>query len=138
LLDTKQELLNIQVLSVPVLGDDNLLANLLSRGLRYPFIGLGTIEDTRPRKWLYQKARGLGFIIVQAIHPQSVIAASAKTGQGITIMAGAIVNAATRIGQNVIINKEALLNTFASSEIMFTSPPGLGWQGQFAWATEST
>jgi len=109
LLDPKQELWDTEVLSIPVLGDDNLLPELYDRGVRYAFIGLGTIGNTRLRRRLYEKARRQRFQIVQAIHPQAIIAPSAEIGHGPTIMAGVVINAAARLGDNVIVNTGAIV-----------------------------
>ena len=109
LLDPNQELWGTEILGVPVLGDDNRLPELYDQGVRHAFIGLGTVGDTRPRRRLYEKARRQGFQIVQAIHPRSVIAPSVEIGHGPTIMAGAVINAATRLGDNVIVNTGAIV-----------------------------
>jgi len=109
LLDPKQELWGTEVLGVPVLGDDDLLAELYDRGVGHAFIGLGTVGDTRPRRRLYEKANRHGFQIVRAIHPQAVIAPSVEIGHGPTIMACAVINAAARLGDNVIINTGAII-----------------------------
>ena len=78
LLDPKRELWNIEVLGIPVLGDDRLLPEFYDQGVGYAFIGLGTVGDTRPRRDLYEKARRCGFQIVPEIHPQAVVSPSAK------------------------------------------------------------
>lgn len=109
LLDPRQELWNTEVLGIPVLGDDSLLPELYERGIRYAFIGLGTVGDTRPRRLLYEKTRRQGFQVVQAIHPQAVVAQSVKIGYGPTIMAGVVINAAAQLGDNVIVNTGAII-----------------------------
>lgn len=109
LLDPKQELWGTDVLGVPVLGDDDLLPELYDQGVRYAFIGLGTVGDTQPRRRLYEKACRQGFQIVQAIHSQAVIAPSVEIGHGPTIMAGAVINTAATLGDNVIVNTGAIV-----------------------------
>ena len=109
LLDPRQELWNTKVLGIPVLGDDSLLPELYKRGIRYAFIGLGTVGDTRPRRQLYEKTRRQGFQVVPAIHPQAVVAQSVKIGHGPTIMAGVVINAAAQLGDNVIVNTGAIV-----------------------------
>lgn len=109
LLDAKSEYWGTEVLGVPILGDDSLLSELYDRGVRYAFIGVGTVGDTQPRKRLYQKVCQLGFQIVPAIHPQAVISPSVEIGQGPTIMANATLNAAARLGDNVIVNTGAII-----------------------------
>lgn len=109
LLDPKRELWGTKVLRVPVIGDDDLLPELYDKGVRFAFIGLGGVGDTRPRRRLYEKARQTGFDIVPAIHPRSVISACASIGHGPTVLAGAVVNSAARIGDNVIVNTGAVV-----------------------------
>lgn len=107
LLDPRSSLWQTDVLNVPVLGDDNLLPELYNQGVRYAFIGLGSVGDSGPRQRLYQRARDQKLEIVRAIHPQAWISPSAQVGYGPTIMAGAVINAAARLGEHVIVNTGA-------------------------------
>jgi len=109
LLDQKQEMWGQKVLGVPVLGDDTIIQKLYDSGIRSAFIGLGTTGDTGPRRRLYEKARRHNLDVVQAIHPQSLVASSVIMGHGVTIMAGAVVNAAATLGDNVIINTGSIV-----------------------------
>ncbi|MDP1808992.1 MAG: acetyltransferase [Actinomycetota bacterium] len=107
--DPRKELWGRDVLEVPVRGDDTLLPSLYDQGIRHAFIGVGTTGDTRARRKLYQKVCGLGFEMVSAIHPQAIISPSAVIGQGVTIMAGTVINADAAIGDNVILNSGAIV-----------------------------
>lgn len=109
LLDPRPELWNTDVLGVPVLGDDCLLAELYYDGVRHAFIGLGSVGDTEPRQRLYEEVRSRGFEIVQAIHPQAILAPSVEIGHGATIMATAVINTATSLGANVVVNTGAIV-----------------------------
>jgi len=109
LLDPNSSLWKTKVLGVPVLGDDNLIPELYDQGLRYAFIGLGTVGNSRPRRQLYQKARQHKLEIARAVHPQAWISPSAQVGYGPTIMAGAAINADVRLGDNVIVNTGAIV-----------------------------
>ena len=109
LLDPKRELWGSKVVGVPVLGDDDMLAELHDQGVRHAFVGLGSIGDARPRTALYAKARSHGFELVSAVHPQAVVSPSAEVGHGPTIMAAAVVNAEARLGDNVIVNTGAVV-----------------------------
>jgi len=109
LMDPRQEMWNTEVLGTSVLGDDDLLPKLYKDGVRYAFIGLGTVGDTRPRRQLYERARAQGFEIIQAIHPQAILSPTAEIGHGSTIMAGVVINANTRLGDNVIVNTGAII-----------------------------
>ena len=109
LLDARRELWGTTVLGIPVLGGDELLADLYARGVRHAFIGVGTVGDTAPRRRLYEEVRRRGFEVVRAIHPGATIAPTAEIGDGPTIMAGVVINAAARLGDNVIVNTGAII-----------------------------
>jgi UDP-perosamine 4-acetyltransferase len=109
LLETNKELRGTKVLGVEVLGDDSMIDELLARGVRHAFIGVGSVGDSHPRRQLFEKVSAAGFHIVPAIHAAAVISPSATIGAGPTIMAGAIVNAGSLIGDNVIVNTGAIL-----------------------------
>jgi UDP-perosamine 4-acetyltransferase len=109
LLDARRESWGTQILGVPVLGDDALLAEIYERGVRHAFIGLGTVKNSAPRVALYEKVRAMGFEIVRALHPQALISPSAQIGDGPTVMAGAVINADAHIGDDVIVNTGAIV-----------------------------
>ena len=97
------------VSGVPVLGGDELLPRLRADGVASAFLGVGGVGDNALRIRLFEKVQAAGFTFINAIHPASVLAPSIQLGQGITIMAGVIVNPDTRIGDNVIINTGAIV-----------------------------
>ncbi len=92
------------VKGVPVLGGDDLLPSLREEGIGFVFIGIGGAGDNRPRAAAFERARKLGFRVLNAVHPRAVVASSAKVGHGVTIMACAVVNSGAVIGDNVILN----------------------------------
>ncbi|MBO9544851.1 acetyltransferase [Caulobacter sp.] len=96
-----------QVLGVPVVGDDLKLPDLKGQGLSQLFIAIG---DNRLREKLGRKAQGLGFVLVNAIHPSAVISPSAKLGQGVAVMAGVAINADTDVSDLAIINTGAVVD----------------------------
>lgn len=109
LLDASSLLRGKTIMGVPVLGGDDMLPELRGQGVTHAFIGVGSIGDTGPREQLYKRLRQYGFEVVNAIHPQAVIASSVKMRQGVTIMAGCIVNAYARLGANVVINTGSIV-----------------------------
>lgn len=109
LLDPRSELWGTTVMDVAVLGSDELLPKLRRQGVEHAFIGLGSSRDTGPRRRLYERARQEGFSLVPAIHPRAVLAASARLGQGPTVLANAVINAEARVGDNVIVNTGAIV-----------------------------
>lgn len=109
LLDLKPELWDTEVLGVPVLGGDGLLAELNAQGVGLAFVGVGGVGDTAPRRRLYELALDHGFQIIRAIHPRSVLSPSAQLGEGPTVLAGAVINAEAVLGDNVIVNTGSIV-----------------------------
>lgn len=56
--------------------------------------------------WLVEN----GFSVVSAIHPSAQIARGGLLGAGTVVMAGAVINSDTRIGDNVIVNTRASID----------------------------
>jgi UDP-perosamine 4-acetyltransferase len=90
-----------------VLGGDDVLPTLRSEGVNGAIIALG---DNRLRARLFEHAITLGFKMVNAIHPRSWISPSAQIGNGVAVMAGAVINADAQVGDNVIINTGATVD----------------------------
>ena len=109
LLDSDEKKLGSLVCGVKVLGDDSLLPQLFSKGMRHAFMSLGSLGG-QLRQELYEHARALGFEMISAVHPQAVVSRFARLGIGSTIMAAAIINPGTMIGENVIINSGAIVD----------------------------
>ena len=109
LLDANAELRGNEISGVTVLGSDLLLPELHQQGVRWVFIGVGSVGDISRRRRLYQEAQSLGFAVAPAQHPQAIVSSSAEIGEGPTIMAGTVINAGARIGDNVIINTGAIV-----------------------------
>ena len=87
-----------------ILGDDQLLPQLLAEGVGVAFIGIGGVGNNLPRAKSFERILSLGFDMINAIHSHAVVAKSARLGRGVCIMAGAVVNPAAEIGDNVILN----------------------------------
>ena len=110
LLDSDEKKLGSLVCGVKVLGDDSLLPQLFSKGMRHAFMSLGGLGSSSLRQELYEHARALGFEMISAVHPQAVVSRFARLGIGSTIMAAAVINPGTMIGENVIINSGAIVD----------------------------
>lgn len=94
---------------VPVLGGDELLPRLRAEGIASAFIGLGGVGDNTHRRDLFKKVQMAGFTFINVIHPAAILAGDVRLGQGVTVMAGVIVNPDTHIGDNVILNTGAIV-----------------------------
>jgi len=108
LLDENRNLWGSTLLGVPILGGDDLLPQIRQQ-CENAFVGLGSIGRGHMRKQLFEMIVRQGFSMPSAIHPTACVARSAKIGRGVSIMAGAIVNACALVGDNVIINSAAII-----------------------------
>jgi UDP-perosamine 4-acetyltransferase len=97
ILDVDPKLWKSKQLGIVVLGSDELLPALFEDGIRQVFIGVGSAGESKLRRHLFAKAQHLGF----CIHPSAVISPSATFGEGLNVVAGAVINSAARTGANV-------------------------------------
>lgn len=97
----------VRIQDYEVLGSEETLVSLfkesrVSKGI----IGIG---DNYTRKQMVHKIQGLlpEFEFVNAIHPRAIISEYVSLGTGVTVMAGAVVNPGTRIGDHCIVNTKS-------------------------------
>lgn len=74
--------------------------------------GIVAIGDNWTRLKVVSKVAQLipGFEFVTAIHPSAVIAKSVVMEPGVVVMAGAVINSDTKIGEHVIVNTSASID----------------------------
>lgn len=99
----------VSVSGVTVLGNDRILSELYEKGLINACIAVGSVGDNSKRKALYEKVKNAGFLIPALIHPSAVISGKAQIREGAQIMAGAIVQTDSIIGENTIVNTGAIV-----------------------------
>ena len=100
-LTTKDALQNLG--NYPVLGDDEILPDLLAQGVAWAAIGVGGYTSNALRKQIYQHVKSLGFHVATAVHPSAVITGGVSIGQGSVIFAGVVLNPQVMIGDNVVV-----------------------------------
>ena len=91
-------------LGVPVLKGDGNLKRLHSEGYRRAFVAVGANQI---RQRLADTAERVGFDLVSAVHPRSLVSPSARLGAGVAVMAGVVINADSSIDDLVIVNTGA-------------------------------
>lgn len=101
---TDRDTTSRKILGVPVIGNDDILLQVLREGIKSAFVALG---ENKLRSTLGQKLWNYGFMMPSIISRNSVISSSSKIGQGVAIMAGAIINADSEVGDFAIINTNA-------------------------------
>jgi sugar O-acyltransferase (sialic acid O-acetyltransferase NeuD family) len=109
LLDSDPALWGRFILGVPVLGGDQLLADLAHNGTKHFIVGIGAIGDNRRRQAMFERALELDMVALSVQHPSATVARSVDALPGSQLLPGCIVNAGARIGCNAIINSGAIV-----------------------------
>ena len=95
------------VAGAPVIGADDDLERLRREGLASAFVALG---GNALRARLGARVRELGYLLANAVHPSAVLSPSVCLGEGVAVMAGACLNADTRVGDLAIVNTGAVVD----------------------------
>jgi sugar O-acyltransferase (sialic acid O-acetyltransferase NeuD family) len=99
-----------QVLGYPVLGDNELLKELIKKEDLLFFITVGHIRSSEARVRIFKLLQELKAAISPAIVAESAfVSPHAKLGAGSIVMHHGIVSAGAKIGDNVIINNLSLV-----------------------------
>ena len=95
-----------QVLGLPVLGGESLLAGLASQGitLAHPSVG-----NNAQRLAAAGRLRAASFALPSLIHPTALIGHGARIGEGATILARAVIGPEAEIGALALINTGAIV-----------------------------
>lgn len=94
------------VLGVPVMGGDDVISGFPPAEVRL-VNGLGSIGLPVRRRQLFENFKDRGYTFATVVHPSAVIAADVVLGEGVQVMAGAVIQPGCRIGCNAIINTRA-------------------------------
>lgn len=96
-----------QVLGAPVLGDDELLPSLRAQGLAHVALGLG---GNALRERIGKRVKQLGFLLPPIIHPSALLSPSATIGEGVVVMARAVVGVETVLRDMALVNTGAIMD----------------------------
>ena len=108
ILDTQLEI-GTKVLNVSVLGDDDLLSGLYSKGIKNVCIAIGSVKENARRRILFDKVKQMGFLVPYLLHPQTIISKNVHFSEGVQIMAGVNVQTDSLFKENTIINTGAII-----------------------------
>ena len=121
---------------VPVIGNDSDVQKYLPDEIEL-VNGVGSIGSTMLRQGLYEKFKRQGYHFRQVIHPCAVVSRRAELGEGVQVMAGAVVNIGTRIGANSIVNTKASIDHDCVIGMHVHIAPGATLSGGVAVGDES-
>ncbi len=69
--------------------------------------GVGSTRSTEVRRGLFERFKRAGFRFATFVHPSAVVAKDVALGEGVQVMAGAVVQPGTALGRNTIVNTRA-------------------------------
>ncbi len=93
---------------VSIIGNDDMIQEYTPDEIEI-VNGIGSIASTEKRKTIYEKFKLAGYTFSQVIHPAATIMDDVQLGEGVQIMAGAIVQTGCVIGDNAIVNTGAIV-----------------------------
>jgi UDP-perosamine 4-acetyltransferase len=91
------------VLGIPVIGNDDIVFNHATDEIKL-INGVGSTGDVNKRTTVFGFFKSAGYGFKTLIHPAAIIGTQVEHGEGVQIMAGAIVQTGSQIGDNTIIN----------------------------------
>lgn len=95
-----------QVLGLPLLGDESLLAVLAGQGITLAHAAVG---DNEQRLAAARRLKAVGFTLPNLIHPSVLIGHGAQLGEGAAILARAVIGPEAQIGALALINTGAIV-----------------------------
>lgn len=97
------------VLGIPVIGNDDIVFNYATGEIKL-VNGVGSTEDLGKRTTVFGFFKSAGYSFASLIHPAALIGTQVDIGEGVQIMAGAIIQTGSRIGHNTIINTRVAID----------------------------
>lgn len=99
-----------QILGCAVLGDDTILEELFSKGLRLAVNAVGGVGNIGLRVAIFHKLTERGFEFPTLIHPSAMVESSAHLDSGIQVLPQSYVGTDAKVGFGVIINNGAIVS----------------------------
>lgn len=106
LVDNDVDKIDGSILGIPVIGSDTVIYNYSPVEVQL-VNGLGSISSTVMRERLYKTFKTFGYQFISIVHPSAIIARNVQLHEGIQVMAGAVIQTDSYIGENSIVNTKA-------------------------------
>jgi UDP-perosamine 4-acetyltransferase len=106
--DLNQVKVGNMILGVPVISGDDALSAYAPENIRL-VNGLASVESTSQRTRVYETFKERGYRFASVIHPSAIIASDVHLGEGVQIMAGAVIQPGSHVGENTIVNTNATI-----------------------------
>jgi len=109
ILDPDVKLIGQTIAGIPVLGNDETISNYAPDSVEL-VNGIGSVATLEKRKAIYMKFKNAGYSFARVVHPSAAVMEDVQLGEGVQIMAGAVVQTGCTIGNNAVINTGALID----------------------------
>lgn len=106
LLEVNSSLVGTDVLGVPVLAQEAILAQQDPTKIVLAN-GVGSVNIPTLRKKIFIQLKQAGFSFLTVIHPRAYIGQEVLLGEGCQIMAGSIIQPGCKLGENIVVNTNA-------------------------------
>ncbi len=94
---------------LPIIGDDSAIFDFACDAVKL-VNGIGSVGDTSLRTNIFNKFKNLGYSFRSVIHPNAIVAENCYLGEGVQVMAGAVINTGTKIAADTIVNTGAVID----------------------------
>ena len=95
--------------NLPVIGDDSAISEYPSDTVEL-VNGLGSVGNMNLRTGIFSRFKNLGYRFRSVIHPSAIIAHDCELGEGVQVLAGAVINTGTKIAADTIVNTGAIVD----------------------------
>ncbi len=116
---------NSELEGIKILGGDEILEDIFKEGVKMACIGVGSVKDTAKRALLYKKCKEIGFNLPYLVHPTAYVSKKVVISDGSQIMAKAIIQTNSFIGENVVINSGSIVEHDCTIENHVFIAPGV-------------
>lgn len=106
IIDADPSKIGTEVSGIRVIGDDKEISGYKPETLLL-VNGIGSVRLPKTRADVFKKFKAKGFTFATIIHPSAVVASDVVLGEGVQIMACAVIQPGSRIGMNTIVNTMA-------------------------------
>jgi sugar O-acyltransferase (sialic acid O-acetyltransferase NeuD family) len=97
-----------KILNYPVIGNDSMLRELIDKG-NYFLITVGQIKSAAIRVRLFEQLKSAGAKLATVISPTAHVSVHSVLEEGCIVMHGVFINAGAKIGSNVILNTNSVI-----------------------------
>ena len=112
------------IMGVPVLGGNDMLAELYAKGVRQAVNAVGGIGNIAVRIKVFQNLAEAGFGCPAVVHPVAYVENSASLAPGVQVFARAYVGSEARLGFGAIVNTGAIVSHDCVLENFANISPG--------------